>query len=101
MGAGYSPSPIRTTTELTDEFRQDEIYRRGGAGAIAIADGSYARSRRLLRGDVCRVLYFRPESNSEFGGRNREVQFTPESRLNLDIAACPFGTHELGNAEEG
>jgi hypothetical protein len=30
-------------------------------------------------------------SNSEVGGRNREVRFTPESRLNSDIAACPFG----------
>jgi hypothetical protein len=30
-------------------------------------------------------------SNSEVGGRNREVRFTPESRLNSDIAACPKG----------
>src|ERR1035437_10234816 len=30
-------------------------------------------------------------SNSEVGGRNREVRFIPESRLNSDIAACPFG----------
>ena len=32
-------------------------------------------------------------SNSEVGGRNREVRFTPESRLNSDIAACPFGAN--------
>src|SRR6202041_2070582 len=29
-------------------------------------------------------------SNSEVGGRNREVRFTPESRLKSDIAACRF-----------
>src|ERR1700688_2331338 len=34
-------------------------YRRGGAGAIATADGSYARSRHLLRREVCRLLNFR------------------------------------------
>jgi hypothetical protein len=33
-------------------------------------------------------------SNSEVGGRNREVRFTPESRLNSDIAACPFGANK-------
>jgi hypothetical protein len=26
---------------------------------------------------------------SEVGGRNREVRFNPESRLNSDIAPCP------------
>jgi hypothetical protein len=31
---------------------------------------------------------FRHGSKSEVGGRNREVRFTPESRLNSDIAAC-------------
>ena len=41
-------------------------------------------SRPLLFDDCC-------GSNSEVGGRNREVRFTPESRLNSDIAACPFG----------
>src|SRR5882757_418626 len=30
-----------------------------------------------------------PGSNSEVGGRNREVRFAPESRLNSDIAPCP------------
>jgi hypothetical protein len=33
----------------------------------------------------------RSGSNSEIGGRNREVRFTPERRLNSDIAACPKG----------
>jgi hypothetical protein len=33
-------------------------------------------------------------SNSEVSGRNREVRFTPESRLNSDIAACPKGAHK-------
>ena len=28
------------------------------------------------------------ESNSEVGGRNREVRFTPESRLNSNIGPC-------------
>jgi hypothetical protein len=32
--------------------------------------------------------------NSEVGGRNSEVRFTPESRLNSDIAACSFRAHE-------
>ena len=27
-------------------------------------------------------------SNSEVGGRNREVRFTPESKLNSGIAPC-------------
>jgi hypothetical protein len=31
------------------------------------------------------------QSKPEVGGRNREVRFTPESRLNSDIAACPEG----------
>jgi hypothetical protein len=31
----------------------------------------------------------RSGSNSEVGGRNREVRFTSESRLNSDIAPCP------------
>jgi hypothetical protein len=37
------------------------------------------------------LLKVRFAPNSEVGGRNREVRFTPESRLNSDIAACPFG----------
>jgi hypothetical protein len=32
-------------------------------------------------------------SNSEVGGRNREVRITPESRLNSDIAECPKGAN--------
>src|SRR6266403_4343386 len=30
---------------------------------------------------------------SEVAGRHREVRFTPESRLNSDIAACPKGAN--------
>jgi hypothetical protein len=38
-------------------------------------------------------------SNSDVGGRNREVRFTPESRLNSDIAACPFGANNGSRAQ--
>jgi len=39
------------------------------------------------------VADLRSGSTSEVGSRNREVRFTPENRLNSDIAACPFGAN--------
>jgi hypothetical protein len=41
----------------------------------------------------------RTGSNSEVGGRNHEVRFTPESRHNSDIAACPFGADFVAKVE--
>jgi hypothetical protein len=35
-----------------------------------------------------------PGSNSEVGGRNREVRSNSESRLNSDIAPCPKRANE-------
>src|SRR6202035_2400420 len=35
-------------------------------------------------------LFQHYRSNSEVGGRNREVRFNPESRLKSSIAACRF-----------
>jgi hypothetical protein len=101
MGAGYSPSPIRTGVSRPNKLISSDrmkFYRCGGAGAIAIADGSYARSRHLLRGDVCRVLHFRLGSKTEVAALRRDVCFAHVSGHRQAVSACPKSAKGLNRS---
>jgi hypothetical protein len=65
----------------------------GRDGVVLVqADHALCRDqRRQIVRSLDEPSNVRSGSNSEVGGRNREVRFTPESRLNSDIAACPKG----------
>src|ERR1700688_4914878 len=86
--------PLNRSLVKSRNLLERSTAHRGGYRPEGFEEGTIAggRRRKSLVRSVLRIFagaHVRCGSNSEVGCRNREVRFTPESRLNSDIAPCP------------